>query len=302
MSIQHFVPPEYSARLGRQPSRVRDTRVVNFDRLLLDRSEPGRFQVLVEAAIVPQLALVANADDGRFPDQCRTAEEIELVMRLALRGGPDEAAIHVETAHRIGLPVERVYLELLAPAAHRLVSLEANDSICSADLTISLWHLQLALRRLAPAFQGVVPAQPTGRRALILLAPGERHGFRLAMLGEFLLRAGWSVTGGPGLPIADSAVMVRDQWFDLVAFTAEAWLSQPALQNAATTLRGKSRNGGTCVVALGPTMTGTFEGIDAVAADARHAVMMADRLVDRADMDDRADMTERTDGATRSDA
>lgn len=73
------------------------------------------------------------------------------------------------------MPVESLYLDLLAPAARHLGELWCADACDFASVTLALGRLQKVMHQLSPAFEGDVQHREHGRRALLVPVPGEQH-------------------------------------------------------------------------------------------------------------------------------
>jgi len=92
--------------------------------------EPQRFATLVrtiEAEIVPRLLIgslsaggprTSEASASAAPDEC----DVDELARILVTHGASMAGEFVNVIHRRGAPYDRICLELLAPAARRLVA------------------------------------------------------------------------------------------------------------------------------------------------------------------------------------
>jgi hypothetical protein len=92
--------------------------------------EQQRFATLVrtiEAEIVPRLLIGCRASGGmRASDVCDCSEpddcDVEELARILVTHGAEMASQFVSVIHDRGAPYQRICLDLLAPAAHRLVA------------------------------------------------------------------------------------------------------------------------------------------------------------------------------------
>jgi methanogenic corrinoid protein MtbC1 len=104
------------------------------------------------------------------------------------------------------------------------------------------------------------------------------------MIADFFARAGWDVTGSEAPAGADLFRLVRDQWFDVVGMAVGCDRRLELLAADIRTLRATSRNSdvqvmlGGPILAMHPEYVGVV-GADGMAADARQALQMAERLV-----------------------
>lgn len=183
------------------------------------------------------------------------------------------------------MPVAMIYLDVLAPAAHRLGTMWEDDSISFADVTVAVGRLQRIMRGLSPLFDTEVDVAADGRRALLVPAPGEQHTFGLSMVAEFFRRAGWEVVGGTGPESFDPVRAVRDEWFDVVGISAGVEARVEWLRSGVSALRRASRNKAIGVMVGGPIFVERPErvaevGADATAKDGSEAPKVAESLLE----------------------
>ncbi|RZJ18331.1 MAG: cobalamin-binding protein, partial [Haliea sp.] len=129
----------------------------------------------------------------RAPNEClelaaRDAErlgpqDVERFARLVLARDDDVAQACVDAMRDRGVPIESIYLDLLAPVARHLGELWEQDLCDFTDVTLGLGRLQQVLRELSPAFGQSIDHPTNGRRVLLLPSPGEQHTFGLVMVG-----------------------------------------------------------------------------------------------------------------------
>jgi len=204
----------------------------------------------------------------------------------------DAALRRIDELRAGGLPLDAIYLELIAPAARHLGELWEDDRCDFTDVTIGLGAMHQILRELSPQFRSgvdcdgdcVTSSVNSGRRLLLVPASGEQHSLGLMMLADFFARAGWDVTGGETPASGDLFRLVRDQWFDVVGLAVGCERRLVLLAADIRTLRATSRNREVLVMVGGPILTGHPEfvgmvGADGMAGDARQALQVAERLM-----------------------
>ena len=254
----------------------------------------ARLARAIEGEIIPRLMLAhrdAHAcDEGAEPCAVLAAQDVEAFTAIVLDSEDDEALAAVEAHLARGVPVETVFVELLAPTAHRLGELWTQDRCDFTDVTLGLGRLQRVLREvsagLAPAGGTVNVGEPAGgaRRILLLPSPGEQHTFGLVMVAELFRRAGWEVSGGPWEAAADAARLVESEWFDVVGFSLAAEMHVEALAECIGGVRQASRNGQVGIMVGGPVFRSRPElaqrvGADLTAVDGREAPRLASRFL-----------------------
>jgi MerR family transcriptional regulator, light-induced transcriptional regulator len=154
-------------------------------------------------------------------------------------------------------------------------------------VTVGLWRLQQVLRGLSPAFREEAHAKPSGRRVLLVPAPGEQHVLGLIIVGDYFRRAGWDVWGEPPASSDDLPGLVRSEWFDAVGLSVGCEVRVEILATEVGAIRKASLNRDLVVMVGGPLFIKYPElvaavGADGSARDGRQAVQQAESLlVDR---------------------
>jgi len=252
----------------------------------------AQLALTIEREIIPRLMLVhRTVEETEIPASVRKSpalpeSEVHAFAKLALAQDEGQASAYVERLMARGLSVERVYLDLLGPAAQYLGLLWEQDLCDFTDVTVGLGRLQRVMRELSPAFGKSVEYPANGRRVLLLPSPGEQHTFGLVMVGEFFRRSGWDVSGGAWESGADAPGMVASEWFDVVGLSLGAEIHLDALQQCITAIREASRNRDIAIMVGGPIFGARPEcvaqvGADAMASDGLQAPALAEQAVVR---------------------
>jgi methanogenic corrinoid protein MtbC1 len=242
---------------------------------------------VVQTEIIPQLMLlhprlVSEAAKPTFkPD----AEQVAAFTDLTL--APDDAAMIeafsalVAEAH----PVERLFLDLLAPAAALLGRMWDEDLCDFIEVTTGVARLQRLVARFR--INGDTIPLDGKRRLLLMSAPGEQHTFGVRIVEQFLRRAGWEVAIGLSSNQEEIAALVASECFGVVGLTLSNETRINQLAMAIRSVREASRNRSIAVMVGGPVFLEHPElvrrvGADASAVDAPTAVLLAERLLDLA--------------------
>ena len=243
----------------------------------------------VEVEIIPRLLLANRAVLApAIATPCDTAppsaEEVAELTELLLSRDVDVATGFVAAIGARGLPVETLYLDLLAPTARRLGDLWTDDLCNFADVTIGVCRLYQVLHEIGPTFDRVTDQREHGRRALLVPVPGEQHSFGLSVVAEFFRRGGWDVWSGPELSRADLVRTVRSEWFAVVGLSVACDRALDAASAAIRAVRRASRNRAVGVMVGGPLFVEhpdyvALVGADATAVDARQATLQAHHLL-----------------------
>jgi methanogenic corrinoid protein MtbC1 len=192
-------------------------------------------------------------------------------------------AARVEALIEGGVSIERICLQVLAPAARQLGEWWEEDACDFVDVTMGLWRLQELVHCLSARFPGAAP----GERPLTALfgaLEGEQHMFGIRIVEEFFARAGWNTFNTPAASTEELAALVAGKAFDLVGLTIARDHHIGSLAQAIATLRRASLNPGIVVLVGGRLLAERPElasviGADAAPGDAAAAVSAAEQLV-----------------------
>lgn len=249
----------------------------------------ARLLQTIEGEIIPRLMLVHRVADGRrepLPESALrpTADDVEALGRLVLGSDTEQALRFVEAMTHRGVPLEAIYLELLAPTARHLGKRWEEDQSDFMQVTIGLWRLQEVLHELAPAFLNEAePAEP-GRRVFLVPVPGDQHTFGAVIVAEFFRRAGWDVWDDPGASKEEILRIVRSEWFSVVGLSVSCEQHIDSLASVIRAIRRASRNPAIGIMVGGQPFIERPErvalvGADATAADGRQATVQAQNLL-----------------------
>ncbi len=243
----------------------------------------------LDAAVIPRLVLAgrvdrARRDGGDANAQANEDDRAGALAELVLARDADAARRFIDGLHDRGETFERLYLEVVAPAARRLGEFWDEDRCHFTEVTLAVLRLQQMLHLLGHPFYAEDPHGETRRRALLLPAPGEQHSLGLTMVAEFFRRAGWDVWSGAVLARPDLSRLVHRERFDLVGLSTGCDANLDGLPALIHTLRHRSRNPDLAVFVGGPAFLAdpglaTAVGADATALDGRHAVAQAEELL-----------------------
>ena len=255
-------------------------------------SDQRRVAVLaraLESEVIPRLVLSRHAGaaqpgrhDPTLPGPTR--EDVEAIAAHAARGDQAAATALVGTLRARDVPLDRIYLELFAPAARHLGALWEADLCDFASVTIGLCCLQQLLLDNSRSFAPQPGRRHEERRVLLAPVPGEQHSFGLVMVGEFFRRQGGDVCSATGASAGELAAMVRKQEFSMVGLSLAGECRLEALASLIREIRRASRNPQIGIMVGGRAFTEQPElaalvGADATASDGLQAVLKAETLL-----------------------
>ena len=247
----------------------------------------------VQAEVVPRLLLRqgmgSNQPSGteeyaEDEESLPGPEDVVALVALVMTSDAATALCFVDTLRLRGVTLERLHLELLAPAARRLGQLWVEDLCSFADVTLGLGRLQQVLRQLSPAFLPPTRRRDLRRRAALLPMPGEQHTFGLTMVTEFFLRAGWDVWSEPRSTEDALIELVTDQWFAVLGLSVSCDGGIDHLPKMIHRVRRNSRNEAIGIMVGGRVFNenpglAAQVGADATAQDGRQAALQAETLL-----------------------
>lgn len=240
---------------------------------------------VIEAQVVPRLVLAHRSPwQPTKPTRPQDEDSVHAFTETVLSGNMEAAARHVAGMGTRGVPLESVYLELLASSARLLGQMWIEDRCDFTTVTLATWRLHQLMRDMSPAFIGGGLPRTRERRILLCPAPGEQHSFGLAMVADFFRRGGWDVWSAPSGGVRELCGIVSTDWFAVIGFSAGCETSLDGLASTIHSLRRTSRNRAVGIMVGGaafeqrPELVGLL-GADASARDGRHAVAQAEALL-----------------------
>lgn len=246
-----------------------------------------RMARLIEGEIIPRLLLAHRSDrDVAVAVGLVAPAEPRRFAELSLNHEVYTLLDHVEQMLARGVPIESVYLELLAPAARVLGDFWETDFCDFVDVTMGMWRLQQVIHELGNRAPCPTARTRADRRVLFTVPPGDQHSFGLVMIDDFFRRAGWRTWTAPDATLVDLCALVSREWFELIGLTVSTTAHLAALPAILQAVRRASQNPQMVVMVGGPVFAdqpslASAAGADATAADAPAALRIAEQLVDR---------------------
>ena len=241
----------------------------------------------IEAEIIPRLMLVHQAvaeqpfaDAVAGPNQ---AEVIELT-RMVMIESVTTVSAYVATIRARGVPLESIYLDLLAPAARRLGDLWNADQCDFTTVTIGTCHLQQVIRELTRNCPFEINYCCKEKRAVFASARGDQHTLGLVMIAELFSSAGWDVCASSSSRSGALVALVKNEWFDLIGLSVGSEAQLDSLAEDVFSSRRASANRAVIIMVGGPLFVAHPElaervGADATAVDGRQAIEKAEKLM-----------------------
>jgi len=245
-----------------------------------------RLAKAIESNVIPRLLMAYRASEpSRSGVPCTdwhaAPDHVARLTETVLAGDVDAAMEFDHALRGEGAGIESLFLEVLAPTAHRLGDLWEQDRVDFTQVTSAMGQLTLVIRRLSRRALGEDPVRSDDRRALMASPPSEQHSFGLLMVSEFLRMTGWHVACCPALSRRSLIDTVRDDWFLVAGFSISGEGNLDWLVSSISALRRASRNTGIGVMVGGKYFLEHPDQVSQVGADfmahnGREAVSLAE--------------------------
>lgn len=241
-----------------------------------------RIANLVSNDIVPRLQLLHAVVP--VPDHPSAKDVSELAQLVIASDGP-EAADYVASLRDGGLTMDMLFAELLEPAAQRLGELWEEDEIDFIDVTLGVARLQALLSVFNCTHE--IAATGINRSVLMFTVPGEQHSFGIAMVERFLTAGGWLVSSEREASPQRLGKIVGEHWLGVAGLTLSNRVNLEAAARSIHEIKRQSCNHAIGVMVGGPAFSANRQlatdiGADGTATCASGAVVLAQKLLDRA--------------------
>lgn len=246
-------------------------------------------QAVIKQQIIPRLLNVhqlfpAKALAFREDEPGEEQPEFLMFTQHCLSGDALQANQIVDALMARGLAHDRIFLELITPAARRLGVLWEQDLCDFTQVTCGLAMMHQMIYRLG--YES--PAGPRGEgeseRVMLACAPGSQHFLGLTIVADFFRQAGAEVVLEISSSESELLRAVGNEWFDVVGISVALETQLKTLPELIQHLRASSGNPKIRVVLGGPIFllqpcTAHDLGADAIFTDAREAVGAVKRLL-----------------------
>ncbi len=270
-----------SAELGSRPLRLDAKPEEHLDWLMQT----------IETNVIPRLLMAHTVSHEpnrnpimniRLDDQSR----VEQLTHLVLQDDASQAALFVQNLYEQGVPLDEIYLRLLAPVARRLGEMWVEDSASFTQVTTGIWRIKQLIYDFSPLFQEFARNDEAAPHAMLVPLPGSQHTLGLFMVSEFFRRGGWKVWGELAATEADIVTAIKTQHFDLVGLSVSTEDQLPALKRFIALLKEESLNQKIGVMVGGPIFIARPElckevSADIVGLDAEESLAQAEYFLEK---------------------
>ncbi len=240
--------------------------------------EPGRKRSLgagrsMEFELIPRLlaharGLAAGSDSSLQPSLAVEPADVDLFVKACLSADEEQCPRIVSAMIDGGLPLERICLDLLTPAARTLGEMWEEDDADFLEVTLGIGRMQRVVRDLGRRVGGATLMSEDAGQAFLCAMPEEQHSLGLAMLAEFFVADGWGVTVGPPLGAQDVLAEIGANWYDVVGVSAGIVERTPQITELVSRIRAGSLNSDLAVIVGGKAFADNPALVREVGADA----------------------------------
>lgn len=159
------------------------------------------------------------------------------------------------------------FLDVMTRIARRLGDMWVADDCSFTDVTFGMHRLTLLLHALEPGGIDPEARRQHGGRVYLAPAPGDQHGFGLAMVGYHLRKAGWDVSVDLGSDEDHIVAHVAGRAYDCVGFSVGHERTIPSLARLVARLRRETRRATPAIMVGGPMIVANPLIADEIGAD-----------------------------------
>lgn len=254
-------------------------------------SDPCRQSMLsvLEEQIIPRLVLahpvVANPLAAmEAARRAPTTTEVRHLARLCLDDDRAAVAAMIDKLQAEGLPLETIFIDLVAPAARLLGTMWENDQIGFDQVTMGLVLMHEIVHGMGYEYQDGPQQAGAVQRVMLASAPGSQHVLGLSIVSEFFRKGGWQVVMEISPSARELRRAVQNEWFDLIGLSIALEAQLPDLPGLVVGLKKASRNPKVRVLLGGRVFHDQNHdprryGAEGICTDAKEATALAATMV-----------------------
>jgi methanogenic corrinoid protein MtbC1 len=230
---------------------------------------------LVQAHRVAQAEVdTATQGPGISPKQLAT------FVALSKSSQTSETTQFIDELLHQGITTDRIFLELIAPAARQLGLMWEQDLCDFTEVTCGLVRMHEITHRLGFEYQNGPQLGGDVQRIMLASAPGSQHFLGMTIVSDFFRKAGWDVVIEISLSEKELVHAVSNEWFDVIGISCATEAQLKNLPGLVRALKAASGNPEPGVLLGGPIFTVQTHdarslGADGICVDVKEAVALA---------------------------
>ncbi len=244
---------------------------------------------VIQRQIIPRLLgsqqfLHTSSNASGYLGPVDLGAEVLALADFCIQRKEREADALVDGLMARGLRSDRIFLELITPAARHLGVLWEEDRCDFTQVTCGLSQMHQIAYRIGFEFQDGPHVEGGHERVMLACAPGSQHFLGLTIVADFFRKTGADVVMEVSSTETELMHVVANEWFDVIGLSVAIETQLPALPGLVRNLRVSSGNPKVRVVLGGPIflikdLHPQQLGADAISTDAREAVVLVKQLV-----------------------
>ena len=207
-------------------------------------------------------------------------KELASFVALCKSSQSSETTQFIDGLLHQGITTDRIFLELIAPAARQLGLMWEKDLCDFTEVTCGLVRLHEITHRLGFEYQNGPQLGGDIQRIMLASAPGSQHFLGLTIVSDFFRKAGWDVVIEISLSQKELVHAVSNEWFDVIGISCATEAQLQSLPSLIRALKAASGNPEPGVLLGGPIFTVQAHdarslGANGICVDVKEAVELA---------------------------
>ena len=239
---------------------------------------------VIETQIIPRLVQahrVAQAEvDPTTQGLGISPKQLATFVALSKSSKASETTQFIDELLHQGITTDRIFLELIAPAARQLGLMWEQDLCDFTEVTCGLVRMHEITHRLGFEYQNGPQLGGDVQRIMLASAPGSQHFLGMTIVSDFFRKAGWDVVIEISVSEKELLHAVNNEWFDVIGISCATETQLKTLPSLIRALKAASGNPEPGVLLGGPIFTvqkhdARSLGADGICVDVKEAVALA---------------------------
>ncbi|WP_300555651.1 B12-binding domain-containing protein [Limnohabitans sp. Rim8] len=239
---------------------------------------------VIETQIIPRLVQAHRIDlhDANAPTAGPgiSPKQLATFVALSKSSSASETTQFIDELLHQGVTTDRIFLELIAPAARQLGLMWEQDLCDFTEVTCGLVRMHEITHRLGFEYQNGPQLGGDVQRIMLASAPGSQHFLGMTIVSDFFRKAGWDVVIEISLSEKELMHAVNNEWFDVIGISCATEAQLKTLPGLIRALKSSSGNPEPGVLLGGPIFTlqqhdARSLGADGICIDVKEAVALA---------------------------
>ncbi len=239
---------------------------------------------VIETQIIPRLVQAHRVSQAEADPTTQglgiSPKQLATFVSLSKSSQTSETTQFIDELLHQGITTDRIFLELIAPAARQLGLMWEQDLCDFTEVTCGLVRMHEITHRLGFEYQNGPQLGGDVQRIMLASAPGSQHFLGMTIVSDFFRKAGWDVVIEISLSEQELVHAVSNEWFDVIGISCATEAQLKNLPGLIRALKAASGNPEPGVLLGGPIFTlqthdARSLGADGICIDVKEAVALA---------------------------